>query len=69
MLITFQVDVYEYKRPSLVLEWMGTNALLIYVLIACNTLPVVLQGFYWRKPQNNIVSNFGLSSYVILFFS
>ncbi|KAL6003638.1 hypothetical protein ACLOJK_023871 [Asimina triloba] len=50
------VDVYGYRRPTMVMEWMGMNALMIYVLAACNIVPVVLQGFYWRKPQNNIVS-------------
>ncbi|KAK2980052.1 hypothetical protein RJ640_000118 [Escallonia rubra] len=50
------VDMYGYKRSIVVLEWMGMNALLIYILIACNILPVILQGFYWGRPQNNIVS-------------
>ncbi|KAK3015231.1 hypothetical protein RJ639_006869 [Escallonia herrerae] len=50
------VDMYGYKRSIVVLEWMGMNALVIYILIACNILPVILQGFYWGHPQNNIVS-------------
>ncbi|KAK3003600.1 hypothetical protein RJ639_019846 [Escallonia herrerae] len=48
------VDMYGYKRSIVVLEWMGMNALVIYILIACNILPVILQGFYWGRPQNNI---------------
>lgn len=40
----------------MVMEWMGKHALVIYVLAACNVLPVILQGFYSGQPQNNIVS-------------
>ncbi|KAF8378098.1 hypothetical protein HHK36_029434 [Tetracentron sinense] len=50
------VDVYGCRRPTMVMEWMGMHALLIFILAACNVLPVVLQGFYWRKPENNIVN-------------
>lgn len=53
-----QVDVCGYRRPTIVLEWMGKHALAIFVLIACNLLPVILHGFYWGKPQNNVVSSF-----------
>ncbi|KAK6160515.1 hypothetical protein DH2020_003896 [Rehmannia glutinosa] len=48
------VDVYGYRRFTMVLEWIGTNALLIFILVACNILPLILQGFYWRNPNNNI---------------
>ena len=51
-----QVDVYRWRRMNVVMEWMGKHALVIYVLAACNVLPVVLQGFYSGQPQNNIVS-------------
>ncbi|MCD7455880.1 hypothetical protein HAX54_029982 [Datura stramonium] len=44
------------KYWTIVLKWMGTNALLIYVLVSCNILPVILQGFYWRRPENNILN-------------
>eukprot|EP00262_Sarcandra_glabra_P001799 TRINITY_DN11966_c0_g1_i1.p1 TRINITY_DN11966_c0_g1~~TRINITY_DN11966_c0_g1_i1.p1 ORF type:complete len:286 (-),score=26.68 TRINITY_DN11966_c0_g1_i1:223-1080(-) len=54
------VDVYGYRRPTIVMEWMGMNALIIYILAACNVLPILLQGFYWRKPQNNMLSLIGI---------
>ncbi|CAL9048311.1 unnamed protein product, partial [Musa banksii] len=50
------VDVYGYRRPTLAMEWLGMHALMIYVLIGCNIFPVFIQGFYWREPQNNLVS-------------
>ncbi|KAK9108668.1 hypothetical protein Syun_024679 [Stephania yunnanensis] len=54
------VDVCGYRRPTLVLEWMGMHALMIYILAACNLLPIVLQGFYWKKPENNILRFVGI---------
>ncbi|KAM3377192.1 heparan-alpha-glucosaminide N-acetyltransferase-like [Capsicum galapagoense] len=55
------VDVLGYRKYwTIVLKWMGTNALLIYVLVSCNILPVILQGFYWRQPENNILRLIGI---------
>ncbi|RRT58649.1 hypothetical protein B296_00010729 [Ensete ventricosum] len=51
------VDVCGYRRPTLAMEWLGMHALMIYILIGCNVLPVLIQGFYWREPQNNLVSH------------
>ncbi|XP_044462374.1 heparan-alpha-glucosaminide N-acetyltransferase-like [Mangifera indica] len=58
--IYFMVDVSGYRRITLVLEWIGLHALMIYILIACNLLPVVLQGFYWKRPENNILRLIGV---------
>ncbi|KAK8672788.1 hypothetical protein V6N13_111149 [Hibiscus sabdariffa] len=51
-----QVDTYGYRRTTSVLEWMGKHALIIYILAACNIVPIIIHGFYWKQPQNNIVS-------------
>ncbi|KAL5732322.1 hypothetical protein ACOSQ2_032014 [Xanthoceras sorbifolium] len=58
--IYFMVDVCGYRRSTLVFEWIGLHALMIYILAACNVLPVVLQGFYWRHPKNNILRLIGI---------
>lgn len=58
--IYFMVDVQGHRRATLVFEWMGLHALMIYILFACNILPVLLQGFYWRQPQNNILHLIGI---------
>ncbi|XP_009359837.2 heparan-alpha-glucosaminide N-acetyltransferase [Pyrus x bretschneideri] len=58
--IYLMVDVCGYRRPAIVMEWMGMHALMIFVLIACNILPVVLFGFYWGKPENNILTLIGI---------
>ncbi|KAI3962729.1 hypothetical protein MKW92_006467 [Papaver armeniacum] len=47
-------------KPTLVFEWMGMHALMIYIFAACNVLPVLLQGFYWKKPENNILRLIGI---------
>lgn len=54
------VDVWGYRRPTFILEWMGMHALMIYILAACNLLPFFLQGFYWKKPENNILRLIGI---------
>lgn len=56
------VDFHGFRRPTMVLEWMGMHALMIYTLVACNVVPIVLQGFYWRKPENNILRLVGIGS-------
>ncbi|KAJ8478719.1 hypothetical protein OPV22_022446 [Ensete ventricosum] len=55
------VDVCGYRRPTLAMEWLGMHALMIYILIGCNVLPVLIQGFYWREPQNNLLKVIGIS--------
>ncbi|KAJ6414849.1 hypothetical protein OIU84_003794 [Salix udensis] len=54
------VDVFGFRRPTLVLEWMGKHALMIFILATTNVLPVILQGFYWKQPGNNILRLIGI---------
>ncbi|KAL5203619.1 hypothetical protein ABZP36_008490 [Zizania latifolia] len=49
------VDVNGYKSLFSPMEWMGKHALMIFILVACNIAPVVIQGFYWRQPKNNLL--------------
>ncbi|XP_039125014.1 heparan-alpha-glucosaminide N-acetyltransferase isoform X1 [Dioscorea cayenensis subsp. rotundata] len=56
------VDVYGFRRPTYVMEWMGMHALSIYILIACNILPILIQGFYYKDPQNNLLAAIGIAS-------
>ncbi|XP_042458827.1 uncharacterized protein LOC122042656 isoform X5 [Zingiber officinale] len=49
------VDIYEYKWPTYVFQWMGRHSLSIFVLVASNIAVIAVQGFYWRNPKNNIV--------------
>ncbi|KAI4343467.1 hypothetical protein L6164_010811 [Bauhinia variegata] len=60
--IYLMVDVWGYSRMTMVMEWMGMHALMIYILAASNVLPVILQGFYWGQPQNNIFKLIGIGT-------
>ena len=51
-----QVDVIHIKKPFILFQWMGMNALIVYVLAACELFPTLIQGFYWRSPENNLVN-------------
>ncbi|KAF9594310.1 hypothetical protein IFM89_030089 [Coptis chinensis] len=39
------VDVWGYRQPTIVLELMGKHALMIYILAACNLLPLFLHAW------------------------
>lgn len=56
------VDLYGYRRPTIAMEWMGMHALMIFVLIACNILPMFIHGFYWRDPSNNLLKFIGIKA-------
>ncbi|MQL75732.1 hypothetical protein Taro_008129, partial [Colocasia esculenta] len=54
--IYYMVDVKKFRKPTLLLQWMGMNALIVYALAACELFPAAIQGFYWRSPENNLVN-------------
>ncbi|KAF8693279.1 hypothetical protein HU200_038663 [Digitaria exilis] len=56
------VDVYGFRRPTFTMEWMGKHALMIYVLVACNILPMFIRGFYWRDPNNSLLKFIGVGA-------
>lgn len=41
---------------SYVFELMGRHSLSIFILIPSNIAIIIIQGFYWKQPKNNIVS-------------
>ncbi|CAK7348376.1 unnamed protein product [Dovyalis caffra] len=55
ILVHFKVDVKHVRKPTMILQWMGMNALIIYALAACDLFPAAIQGFYWGSPENNLV--------------
>ncbi|XP_026419985.1 uncharacterized protein LOC113315962 [Papaver somniferum] len=55
--ICVMVDVLGFRKPALVfIRFMIRHALVIYLLAACNVLSVLLQGFYWKKPEDNLLA-------------
>lgn len=55
ILVLMQVDVHLFKMPFVLFQWMGMNALIVYILAAAELFPAFIQGFYWRSPENNLV--------------
>ncbi|KAG2402966.1 uncharacterized protein HKW66_Vig0247640 [Vigna angularis] len=49
------VDIEHNRKPTVLLQWMGMNALVVYSLAACDIFPAAIQGFYWHSPENNLV--------------
>ncbi|GFQ02459.1 hepaRaN-alpha-glucosaminide n-acetyltransferase [Phtheirospermum japonicum] len=58
ILVHCKVDIKSIRKPSVIFQWMGMNALIVYALAACDIFPAALQGFYWRSPENNLVNLF-----------
>ncbi|XP_026423637.1 heparan-alpha-glucosaminide N-acetyltransferase-like [Papaver somniferum] len=58
--IYVMVDVFGFRKSTLVFEWMGKHALVIYILAACNVFPILVQGFYWKEPGNNFLRLIGI---------
>ncbi|CAL9765928.1 unnamed protein product [Musa acuminata subsp. burmannicoides] len=56
ILIYYIVDVNQLKMTFILFQWMGMNALIVYILAASELFPAFIQGFYWRSPQNNLVN-------------
>ncbi|KAI4301467.1 hypothetical protein L6164_034745 [Bauhinia variegata] len=54
-IIYFIVDMIQVRKPTVLLQWMGMNALIVYALAAEDIFPIAMQGFYWRSPENNLV--------------
>ncbi|KAJ7973031.1 Heparan-alpha-glucosaminide N-acetyltransferase [Quillaja saponaria] len=54
-IIFYIVDVKQVRKPMVLLQWTGMNALIVYSLAACELFPAAVQGFYWCSPENNLV--------------
>ncbi|CAI0446680.1 unnamed protein product [Linum tenue] len=50
------VDIYGYRWLTLPLEWMGKHALSIFIIVSSNLAVIVIQGFYWKSPENNLMN-------------
>lgn len=56
-IIFYIVDVKHIRKPTIILQWVGMNALIIYALAACDIFPAAVQGFYWCSPEYNLVDS------------
>lgn len=57
MIFFVQADVSKVRFYTKIFEWIGRNALLVYVLAVSGVLQAVLVGFYIGTPENNLVKN------------
>lgn len=52
----FLVDVRGWRSPTIILEWLGQNAMLMYVLFAEGVFIAAVQGLYVGSPENNLIA-------------
>lgn len=61
-----QIDVWGIRLPFLFLEWIGMNAMLVFVLGAQGILEGFINGWFYISPNNTLVSTYKKP---LLFFS
>ncbi|KAK6126232.1 hypothetical protein DH2020_040030 [Rehmannia glutinosa] len=50
------IDVWGLRTPFLFLEWIGMNAMLVFVMAAQGIFAAFINGWYFKNPDNNLVS-------------
>ncbi|KAL4578648.1 hypothetical protein LXL04_014776 [Taraxacum kok-saghyz] len=50
------IDVWGKRTPFLLFEWIGMNAMLVFVLGAQGILAGFVNGWYYKNPDNNLVN-------------
>lgn len=50
-----QIDVWGIRTPFLFLEWIGMNAMLVFVMAAQGIFAAFVNGWYYKDPDNTIV--------------
>ncbi|XP_012082601.2 heparan-alpha-glucosaminide N-acetyltransferase [Jatropha curcas] len=49
------IDVWGLRTPFLFLEWIGMNAMLVYVMAAQGIFEGFINGWYYKSPDNTLV--------------
>nr|GME02389.1 heparan-alpha-glucosaminide N-acetyltransferase-like [Ipomoea batatas] len=49
------IDVWGYRMPFLFLEWIGMNAMLIFVMGAQGIFAGFINGWYYENPDKTLV--------------
>jgi len=50
-----QIDVWGLRTPFLLLEWIGMNAMLVFVMAAQGIFAAFVNGWYYKDPDNSLV--------------
>ncbi|XP_057785676.1 uncharacterized protein LOC131003216 isoform X2 [Salvia miltiorrhiza] len=54
-LLYIVIDVYGLRTPFLFLEWIGMNAMLVFVLAAQGIFAAFVNGWFFKNPDRNLV--------------
>ncbi|XP_073013480.1 uncharacterized protein [Typha latifolia] len=49
------IDVWGLRIPFLLLEWIGMNAMLVFVMAAQGLFPAFVNGWYYETPNRSLV--------------
>ncbi|KAE8651046.1 hypothetical protein Csa_001534 [Cucumis sativus] len=49
------IDVWGFRKPFLFLEWIGMNAMLVFVMAAQGIFAAFINGWYYKDPENSLV--------------
>ncbi|KAG4970583.1 hypothetical protein JHK85_037004 [Glycine max] len=49
------IDVWGLRTPFLFLEWIGMNAMLVFVMAAQGIFAAFVNGWYYKDPDNSLV--------------
>ncbi|RDX75944.1 hypothetical protein CR513_44125, partial [Mucuna pruriens] len=49
------IDVWGLRTPFLFLEWIGMNAMLVFVMAAQGIFAAFINGWYYKDPDNSLV--------------
>ncbi|KAL3531985.1 hypothetical protein ACH5RR_005506 [Cinchona calisaya] len=50
------IDIWGLRKPFLFLEWIGMNAMLVFVMAAQGIFAAFINGWYYEDPDNNLVN-------------
>ncbi|KAK1258211.1 hypothetical protein QJS04_geneDACA014831 [Acorus gramineus] len=53
-----------FRCLTFILEWMVRHSLMIFIFVTSNIAIIGIQGFYWKHPENNIVSFLTLNHHI-----
>lgn len=59
LLVHLQIDVWGYRTPFLFLEWIGMNAMFVFVMAAQGIFEGFMNGWYYKNPDGTLVSMTG----------
>lgn len=52
-----QIDIWGFRKPFLFLEWIGMNAMLVFVMAAQGIFAAFINGWYYKDPENSLVNS------------